>query len=169
MAPERPHIPDWARYEREADLEWIEENQESFWTTATAAFETIGRGVIVVDTTTQPDPQSGHPFGYFPQEQVETYDDEDVTRIASEYDPEAEFVVVLLKPEDRTSTYRVCVRPPEPEPAPKRKLKPPSIETLIAWEEDGGCEAACEYGCWVEPDGRCEHGRPSWLIVMGLI
>jgi hypothetical protein len=24
-------------------------------------------------------------------------------------------------------------------------------------------------GCIVEPDGRCEHGCLSWLIVLGLI
>jgi hypothetical protein len=40
---------------------------------------------------------------------------------------------------------------------------------LIQWEAQGGCEAACPHGCWVEPDGHCPHGKPSWLIVMGLI
>lgn len=24
-------------------------------------------------------------------------------------------------------------------------------------------------GCVVEPDGRCEHGKPSWLLVVGVI
>ncbi len=44
----------------------------------------------------------------------------------------------------------------------------PSIEDLIRWErEDSGCEATD--GCWVEPDGRCQHGHDSWLIVLGLI
>ena len=49
------------------------------------------------------------------------------------------------------------------------RLKPPDIGTLMQWETEGGCEAACPHGCWVEPDGRCPHGKPSWLIVMGLI
>ena len=44
---------------------------------------------------------------------------------------------------------------------------PPTIATLQEWESEGGCEATD--GCWVEPDGRCEHGCPSWLLVMGLI
>jgi hypothetical protein len=48
-------------------------------------------------------------------------------------------------------------------------LEPPTIEQLMEWEWDGGCEAACPEGCWVEPDGRCEHGKDSWLIVLGLI
>ena len=43
----------------------------------------------------------------------------------------------------------------------------PTVEQLIEWENEGGCEATD--GCWVEPDGTCEHGCKSWLIVMGLI
>jgi len=43
----------------------------------------------------------------------------------------------------------------------------PTIEQLDEWLEDGGCEA--EDGCWVEPDGVCEHGCESWLIVLGMI
>jgi hypothetical protein len=43
----------------------------------------------------------------------------------------------------------------------------PDLETLIAWEEEGGCEATD--GCWVEGDGICPHGCQSWLLVLGLI
>jgi len=43
----------------------------------------------------------------------------------------------------------------------------PSVEDLENWEADGGAEAVD--GCWVEPDGVCEHGAPSWLLVLGLI
>ena len=43
----------------------------------------------------------------------------------------------------------------------------PSMETLANWEDDGGCEATD--GCWVEVDGVCPHGRPSWALVMGLV
>jgi hypothetical protein len=24
-------------------------------------------------------------------------------------------------------------------------------------------------GCRVEPDGHCEHGSPSWLLVIGIV
>jgi hypothetical protein len=24
-------------------------------------------------------------------------------------------------------------------------------------------------GYWVEPDGTCEHGKPSWLLVLGFV
>lgn len=43
----------------------------------------------------------------------------------------------------------------------------PSIEQLMEWEEEGYCEATD--GCPVEPDGICEHGCQSWLLVLGLI
>jgi hypothetical protein len=53
--------------------------------------------------------------------------------------------------------------------SPGTALCPPDLETLIEWEAEGGCQAACPEGCWVEPDGVCPHGNPSWLIVLGLI
>ena len=47
-------------------------------------------------------------------------------------------------------------------------MRRPSLEELQRQlEEDGGCEATD--GCWVEPDGTCDHGQPSWLLALGLI
>jgi len=43
----------------------------------------------------------------------------------------------------------------------------PDLTTLMEWDEEGGCETLD--GCWVEPDGRCEHGFPSWLRWKGYI
>lgn len=43
----------------------------------------------------------------------------------------------------------------------------PDVETLMAWVDDGGCEATD--GCWVEPDGTCEHGHRSWMVFLGYI
>jgi len=43
----------------------------------------------------------------------------------------------------------------------------PDVEQLEEWQNEGGCEATD--GCWVEPDGRCEHGHSSWMLVMGVI
>jgi len=48
-------------------------------------------------------------------------------------------------------------------------LVEPDWEDLVQWERDGGCEAACPDGCWVEPDGTCPHNRPSWLVYYRLI
>ena len=44
----------------------------------------------------------------------------------------------------------------------------PSMGELEQWmSDDGGCEATD--GCWVEPDGTCEHGCQSWLLELGAI
>ncbi len=49
----------------------------------------------------------------------------------------------------------------------KTTTKQPSIATLMRWDEEGYCKATD--GCRVEPDGTCQHGKPSWLLVMGMI
>lgn len=46
-------------------------------------------------------------------------------------------------------------------------VKPPCFKTLERWSSDCGCKAID--GCWVEPDGQCEHGFDSWLLAMGMI
>lgn len=70
-----------------------------------------------------------------------------------------------------TDTLRQAIRhinamlaPKWPEPTTDE----PDLETLEDWMvDDGGCEATD--GCWVEPDGRCPHGHPSWFVKLGLI
>ena len=47
------------------------------------------------------------------------------------------------------------------------KVCKPSMATLERWSNDCGCKSID--GCWVEPDGTCEHGKPSWLLAMGMI
>ena len=183
MTPENRAIPAWAQRERQADLDWINQNLEIFCTAAKLVHQDEGRGAIVVDTTSQPIPDVGNPFAYFPQELVDQHIGEDTQRMVAEYDEDWELVLVLLKSDDRTSTYRVGVptlRPHDPgpgkvpqskraEPRSASRLKAPDTETLISWEADGGCEAACPHHCWTEPDGTCEHGHPSWLLKLGLI
>jgi len=56
---------------------------------------------------------------------------------------------------------------PEFKKAPAKRKRAPSVATLERWQERGGCYATD--GCWVEPDGRCEHGKPSWLLRLGYI
>src|SRR5438552_4381571 len=104
---ERPELPEWAQQERQSDIAWIAENMLLFREAAQSAFRQGGRGAIVVDTTSLPVEGMGHPFGYYLQETIEGTGDEDVKRMVAEYEPEREFVIVLLKPEERTSSYRV--------------------------------------------------------------
>jgi hypothetical protein len=60
-------------------------------------------------------------------------------------------------------------RPPPPTQREEvNRMRHPSVEELQRQvEEDGGCEATD--GCFVEPDGTCDHGQPSWLLALGLI
>ena len=41
---------------------------------------------------------------------------------------------------------------------------PPDPETLADWRAEGGCRAPDD--CWVAPEGWCEHGLASWLLVL---
>jgi len=43
----------------------------------------------------------------------------------------------------------------------------PSVKTLERWIRDGVAKATD--GCRVEPDGTCQHGAQSWLLVLGYI
>ena len=43
----------------------------------------------------------------------------------------------------------------------------PEPEQIEEWCLDSVCEALD--GCTVEPDGECQHGRPSWLVVLGMM
>jgi hypothetical protein len=43
----------------------------------------------------------------------------------------------------------------------------PDPETLEEWQDESGCKALD--GCWVEPDGTSEHGKPSWLLVLSYV
>ena len=105
---DRRHFPAWAERGRAGDLAWIGENLHVFWPAAQMGYEELGRGAIVVDTTSRPTGK-GHPFGYLPQEKVEESGDEDAQRMVGEYDPTWEMVTVLLKTDDRVSAYRVGV------------------------------------------------------------
>jgi hypothetical protein len=158
--------------ERQSDLDWIRENTHLFLPMAREGFDRFGRGALVVDTTQQPTGE-GHPFGYFPQEMLEDEADEDTLRLVSEYEPDGEFVAVLLKHRYRVSSYRLRMIEGEPREAQRGRVdadykqEPPDIETLIAWEMAGYCEATD--GCVIEPDGICPHGHQSWLLELGLI
>jgi hypothetical protein len=52
--------------------------------------------------------------------------------------------------------------------AGRRRRPHPSQRTLERWVHEGGGVYAVD-GCWVEPDGVCEHGSESWLLRLGLI
>jgi hypothetical protein len=50
--------------------------------------------------------------------------------------------------------------------APEPTTEEPSPATLMEWADEGGCQATD--GCWLAGDAEaCEHGFPSWAIVLG--
>jgi hypothetical protein len=105
---ERQHFPAWAERQRMGDMAWIGENLYVLWPAAQQGFEQFGRGALVVDTTQRPTGE-GHPFAYFPQETVTRAGKADTIRMVEEYNPPTEMVTVLLKAEDRISSYRIAV------------------------------------------------------------
>lgn len=50
---------------------------------------------------------------------------------------------------------------------PKPTTKKPTQRQITEWYWEGIAEATD--GCRVEPDGTCEHGHPSWMLVLGMI
>lgn len=78
-----------------------------------------------------------------------------------------------------TLTYRVVTLKDGVDPAEyARKVEetggkvekvkaPPSIRTMSKWMADGVVKATD--GCRVEPDGHCQHGKPSWLLALRFI
>ena len=160
-------MPEWAEPERMSDLAWLRENLDVLWPAAQQGYETLGRGAVVLDTTLRPTGE-GHAFGYFPREVVEQQGDEDTQRLVREYDPPTEFVSVLLKTQDRVSSYRLRVIDAESREhlgsrvEPGQRREPLDIDTLVRWEIGGGCEATD--GGWVESGGVCNHGHCSWQL-----
>jgi hypothetical protein len=98
-------LPAWAQRERFIDLAWIYENLHIFRPLAQAQFHTHGRGALVVDTTSRPKPDAGHPLFYLPQEVIETFDEPDVQQMVTSYKPSREMVIVLIKQYGRQSSY----------------------------------------------------------------
>ena len=48
-----------------------------------------------------------------------------------------------------------------------KKLKRPSLKTMERWLDAGVARAACIHKCKVEPDGKCPHGKNSWIMELG--
>lgn len=115
MSAENRTTPDWALRERESDLAWIAENLPIFEFASRMAYEVSGRGALMVDVTSQPQPGRGNPFGYVLLEQLATFADEDTIRMVQTYKPEQEFVLLLLKETGRSSTYRIWPQAPQTE------------------------------------------------------
>src|SRR5690606_5887566 len=80
-------IPDWVERERWVDLAWIADNLPAFHSAASIAYEVLGRGAVVVETTYHT--QDGdHPGVYLTQEQIARYEDAAIDRLIVGYTSE---------------------------------------------------------------------------------
>ena len=50
---------------------------------------------------------------------------------------------------------------------PEPTTDEPDLDEIMEMESEGGCDATD--GCYVETDGVCEHGYPSWMLYLGYI
>ena len=67
---------------------------------------------------------------------------------------------------DAIDTHRPETFPGGAYPTPT--VEEPSVDEIGAMLVDAIDTEATD-GCFVEPDGLCPHGHPSWLIVLKLI
>lgn len=73
----------------------------------------------------------------------------------------------MLALEEQEDICRACARRQRARRNNGRLGQAPAIELLLEWEHDGICEATD--GCPVSRDGRCEHGKVSWLRMAGAV
>jgi hypothetical protein len=81
---------------------------QEFWEVARSGFEVKGRGALVIDLVAM-STGTGHQFAYVIQEQIRQSGGKDEIRMVATYDPSWEIVIILLKPQDRVSSYRVGI------------------------------------------------------------
>jgi hypothetical protein len=107
MSPEK-NIDQCPEVQRQLELDWIDQNVVLFSAKASGYFGLVGRGAIIVDTATKP-LSDGPLFTYFSKEQMEHLADGDINAMVDDYDPEKEFVVLLLLPQNQTRAYRIDI------------------------------------------------------------
>lgn len=103
MKIEQPRPHEWVQ---RIDLHWIAENYDVFWRVAQRDGGAGARGAIAVDLTGPP-VEGGHPVAYWSEAHVQAYGDAALTRMVAGYTPRTELVILLLKPGNRISAYRV--------------------------------------------------------------
>ena len=103
MSPESLNSPEEISSESQKDLDWINNNREILWLTATVAFEEIGYGFIAVDLRGQENETSNR-FGYHSEDELDAKEEE-LQKLLQEYDPDREFIAVLWKDGGRSDIY----------------------------------------------------------------
>jgi hypothetical protein len=186
-----PHYePAESSREPQSNRDWLEAYVPVFWPAAQFGFEEWGRGALIIQLIPE-EAEDETRFHYADQTSIEPAAAEvyrHLGGLVSTYDPQTTFVAVIMTPGRPAAVYQIKIGDTaveiidvDPDPDPDKLslpglestaepvLAPPDLETLMAWADEGGCEAACPHACWTEPDGTCSHGQPSWLLKLGLI
>ena len=100
MTIERQQEPHQSLAERRHDLDWISQNRDIFWLSATTAFEEVGRGALLVDLIHEPLEQ-GHPFGYYAEGELE------IPRMGTVNAHPNFRLVAAMNPSDEIATTRI--------------------------------------------------------------
>jgi hypothetical protein len=87
------------------DKEWLAANLEMVGQIARDGFEVAGHGAVVVDLQGEGNPE---PTIYLPSVSMPGHD-EYTAGLVRDYSPDAEFVVVLIRPGEMESSYRVAL------------------------------------------------------------
>ena len=71
-----------------------------------AGYTALGRGAVVIDTTQTFD-DAGHPLAYLAQAEIVALGAAEAGRMVASYEPAWQLVALLLKSDNRVSTYRL--------------------------------------------------------------
>ena len=95
------------KHDRDLDLRWIGDNIGVIGSSAVEGYAKHGRGAFFADHTKD----GVVPLVvYVPQSSGKLLDDDpDAARMVRDYNPETEFVIVIVKRGDRASSYRVGI------------------------------------------------------------
>jgi hypothetical protein len=109
--PEKQGLSPEEKPERAVEIALLKENRFAFFSYARDRYAEYGRGAVVIDASAEPLGEDT-PFHYAHQARIEEQEDEVSLRLAallSDYDPEAEFVAVFIRPgiEFEFSMYQI--------------------------------------------------------------
>jgi hypothetical protein len=93
--------------DRQTDLNWIAENLAVLSSKTESLYREHGKGALLIDHNKAGTEPNWH---YLPAAELPR-EDGDTQRMVQRYDPEAQFVIVLLKSGDRQSSYQVGRQP----------------------------------------------------------
>ncbi|KAA3642030.1 MAG: hypothetical protein DWQ07_25890 [Chloroflexi bacterium] len=103
---EHIELSDWREHERQAELDWIDQNQDALVEIALVELDEQGRGLVLVKTNEYTE-SLGHPMSFLPQSVVEELEVEEPIQHVREYDPQQEIVVMLAKSNGIERTYKI--------------------------------------------------------------